>query len=129
MNAAHHSEDPRPVFGPVVCVVCGKVFTPGGAGAKYCSKECKEQPRWDLKERVIKAYSDGKCSRCGFDDLRALCIHHVDGDGKDDRSHRNMLYRALEAADYPKEKNLVVLCANCHFIVHCNHKTPIKVIP
>ena len=43
-----------------------------------------------------------KCSRCGYDKyVGSLHIHHID------RDHDNN-----------EEKNLIVLCANCHFEVH-----------
>lgn len=43
----------------------------------------------------------GKCEKCGFDDKRALCIHH-----KDKNRGNNI------------RKNLILLCWNCHIIEH-----------
>ena len=48
--------DTRVIRGPVerACERCGQVFTPTHGGMKYCSKECKQQPR-----------QVGKCELCG----------------------------------------------------------------
>ena len=47
----------------------------------------------------------GKCEICGFDDKRALVSHHKDGD------YRNNT-----------RENLLLLCANCHYIKHNGFK-------
>lgn len=54
-----------------ICVVCGKSFEAKRPHAKYCSKECKERPRWNqtldeiqekreqLKLELVKWYKKG----------------------------------------------------------------------
>ncbi len=42
-----------------------------------------------------------ECNRCGFSDIRALEVHHIDRD----RSNNKL-------------NNLEILCANCHSIEH-----------
>ena len=76
----------------------------------------------ELKARVFSHYG-GKCPRCGIDDLRCLCLHHINGNGKEDRTHLNIktsqsmaFYRHVEKLGYPKD--LKILCANCHIIEH-----------
>jgi 5-methylcytosine-specific restriction endonuclease McrA len=44
---------------------------------------------------------DRKCKICGFDDLNVLCVHHIDGNRKNNDI-----------------SNLEILCANCHFKMH-----------
>ena len=48
------------------------------------------------------------CQKCGIKDKRVLQIHHIDGsyEGKW-RTNKNH-----------KLENLIVLCANCHIIIH-----------
>jgi 5-methylcytosine-specific restriction endonuclease McrA len=58
--------------------------------------------RRHLKLRLIDAgLLENVCAECGIDSWRgatiSLCLHHVNGDGKDNR---------LE--------NLMLLCPNCH---------------
>jgi len=62
---------------------------------------------------------DGYCSECGFSDLNALTIDHINGNGfKHRRELKNIsgvtFYRWLRNNNYPKEYR--VLCMNCQFI-------------
>ena len=45
----------------------------------------------------------GKCELCGFNDKRALCIHHKNKNPRDN-----------------SRDNLILLCWNCHSILHFN---------
>ena len=76
--------------------------------------------RKNLKKRVLSYYGGGKlaCIKCGFSDIRALSIDHINGNGC---KHRKKLltsgktfYRWLEKQDYPK--GYQTLCMNCQFI-------------
>lgn len=66
--------------------------------------------------RSIKEQSS--CTRCGFDDARALDFHHRDGQEKDEILSR------VHIRGWGKERILAeiakcdVLCANCHRIEH-----------
>jgi hypothetical protein len=58
------------------------------------------------------------CIKCGFNDIRALQIDHVNGGGKQERMHRssfryyrNMLDKMLQGS-----KEYQILCANCNCI-------------
>lgn len=58
-----------------------------------------------------------KCDKCGFNDIRALQIHHHFGDPYGfNRTNRQWWNRLREA--YEKKVPIAVLCANCHFILH-----------
>jgi hypothetical protein len=89
--------------------------------------------RWyaNLRLGVLKHYSPNLvCQECGFSDVRALTIDHVDGGGDAHRrelakSLRRMpgpwaLYRWLRDNGYPTGYR--VLCMNCQFITHF-HRT------
>jgi len=75
-----------------------------------------------LKVEVIRHYAPSlSCQRCGFDDIRALSIDHIDGGGR--RHGRAIgigsgsghhLYRWLKKNGYPL--GFQVLCMNCQWI-------------
>lgn len=60
-----------------------------------------------------------KCCRCGFDDIRALQIDHVNGDGSQHRAipgnsisyFKGILKKVMEGS-----KDFQILCANCNWI-------------
>jgi hypothetical protein len=69
-----------------------------------------------MRNRVIVALG-AKCGRCGYDDIRALVLDHIDGRGDLDRKRlggriaRYYINRLDEASE-----KLQVLCANCNTI-------------
>ena len=86
---------------------------------KYIAQNRKA--RSERKIEVLTHYSNGKlsCVRCGFADLRALSIDHINGNGT---AHRMILgklvganfYKWLKNNDYPEDYQ--TLCMNCQFI-------------
>lgn len=87
---------------------------------KYCSKRCLyHETKVDHKsEAKIKAceYLGNKCKRCGLDDIRVLCFHHV--------NPLNKMYEISTSFGKKFEElkleldKCIVLCSNCHLIVH-----------
>ena len=73
-----------------------------------------------LKIEVLAHYSGGAlvCVRCGFDDLRALSLDHIDGNGRKDRAdpkyNASKFYISLRRMDYPE--GFQTLCMNCQYI-------------
>lgn len=73
-----------------------------------------------IKVEVFTHYCGGapKCNRCGLDDIRALTIDHINGDGWKDRSASRrggiQFYRWLKSYGYPT--NVQVLCMSCQWI-------------
>lgn len=67
-----------------------------------------------------------KCIKCGFSDIRALQIDHINGGGAKEQKTMNGnkgVYRYYR--DHPKEtkKKLQILCANCNWIKrHVNNE-------
>lgn len=58
-----------------------------------------------------------KCAICGFDDMRALQIDHVNGGGvKEIRAVKGNYYKFIlkELISYPNKYQ--ILCANCNWI-------------
>ena len=74
-----------------------------------------------LKVEVLTVYGNGKCAcvQCGFSDLRALSIDHINGKGRQHaesirRSGTSTLYFWLKKNNYPL--GYQTLCMNCQFI-------------
>jgi hypothetical protein len=60
------------------------------------------------------------CSRCGNRDWRTHEYHHVDGNTK--KANVAVLARQSFTAAMKEMKKCIVLCANCHKIVHHEEK-------
>ena len=67
----------------------------------------------ELRKKVLM-FLGGKCKRCGFEDVRALQIDHVNGGGAKEirRLGATSMYRRVFR--HPEEYQL--LCANCNWI-------------
>ena len=76
--------------------------------------------RIEIKRNVFDHYSNGeiKCCRCGFTDIRALSIDHINGGGTNHRKVLNRsgesFYRWLKMNNYPE--GFQVLCMNCQWL-------------
>ena len=76
-----------------------------------------------FKIECLTHYGNGKlaCIRCGYDDIRALSIDHIDGNGAEHRRDLaqrgktgKTLYKWLKDKGYPK--GYQTLCMNCQYI-------------
>lgn len=102
------------------CAHCGKEFirsrsklSKPKSGLSFCNKKCKDAASLYLEEIRPEHYSDKNyrdrafrayapiCMECGFSNIKALEVHHIDRD----RSNNKL-------------SNLKILCANCHRIEH-----------
>ncbi len=73
----------------------------------------------NLRSSVVTAMG-AKCVRCGFSDLRALQIDHIDGGGNAERrklkcSPKTYLDNVLQSF-MKTENRYQLLCANCNWI-------------
>jgi hypothetical protein len=66
-----------------------------------------------LREKIL-AELGVRCSKCGFDDCRALEIDHRNGGGTEER--RRLSYPTYYLHVLRNLKNYQVLCANCNMI-------------
>ncbi len=100
---------------------------------EYIRKYRAINNNWRVKERervrrvrklVIDYYSQGtnKCKKCGFNDLRALTIDHINNDGKIHRRglKQSSIYFWLRANEFPV--GFQVLCWNCNWIKKCEYE-------
>jgi hypothetical protein len=74
--------------------------------------------RQSYKKDVLTHYGNGElaCVKCGFDDIRALSIDHINGGGSKHRAsinHTN-IYRWLAKNNYPE--GYQTLCMRCQWI-------------
>ena len=74
-----------------------------------------------IKREVLAHYGNGAlaCVSCGFDDIRALSIDHINGGGTQHTEGLNRhggagFYRWLHKSGYPE--GYQVLCMNCQFV-------------
>jgi len=86
---------------------------------KYCATKQRHQS--NLKAEVLTHYGAGEysCVRCGFTDIHALSIDHINGDGAQHRKSLGMgsgsgFYQWLKNQGYPE--GYQTLCMNCQFI-------------
>lgn len=121
------SEQGRRKGAMVACFVCKKSIykklkdlNSSKSGKYFCNHVCgnlwignqqrgEKHPNWAGGESSYKALLKRtnrlkRCVLCGKDDMRILCVHHLD----ENRGNNKM-------------GNLVWLCRNCHFLVH-NYK-------
>lgn len=76
--------------------------------------------RWaELRKALITQVSNGenKCKRCGFSDIRALQVDHVNGGGRKEVNNvkfRNPFRYGKQIA--LAQENYQILCANCNWI-------------
>lgn len=104
------------------CLNCNKP-----CDVRFCSSDCQrtywnknggiahKQPRtWKIKLALIEELG-GRCVECGFDDIRALDIDHIDPKKK--TTHRTGYTWGRRIKDWLANKgNLRLLCANCRRI-------------
>ena len=76
--------------------------------------------RMKVKLNTLTHYGGGICAcvKCGFSDIRALSIDHIDGNGAQHRREINQMsgdfYGWLKRNSYPD--GYQTLCMNCQFI-------------
>lgn len=108
----------------LTCNYCGSRFTRTASklsnsksGLYFCSRKCKDTAQKSMIEIMPSHYGTGQdyrskafshyfpiCNRCGFTNILALEVHHVDHN----RENNDI-------------SNLEILCANCHSIEHLGH--------
>ncbi len=85
------------------------------------------EKKFELKVKVLTHYGGGKCKCiiCGFADIRALSIDHIEGGGNEHRRTmgRSNIYKWLVENDYPE--GYQTLCMNCQFIKRYKKDIPL----
>ena len=80
---------------------------------KYRKQSLKYRQK--LRTKLLEIYGD-KCVLCGFNNLKALTLDHIDGKGNEER--RKMTEWAIyrNARDNYQPEKYRTLCMNCQFI-------------
>ena len=77
-----------------------------------------KKQRQQIKTEVLTHYGNDKlaCVKCGYSDIRALCLDHINGYDKHDKKRIDSLrlYRYLKLQGFPE--GFQTLCANCNYI-------------
>jgi hypothetical protein len=79
-----------------------------------------------IKIKVLTHYGNNRCAcvRCGYDNIKALSIDHINGGGvkhrKDENIHGVGIYRWLLNHNLPE--GYQTLCMNCQFIKRAENK-------
>lgn len=86
---------------------------------QLASNQRLEVRRLSLRIAIFRCF-ESQCFLCGFNDIRALQIDHVNGGGTKERKTTNTItyLRNILASIESCQKDYVVLCANCHQIKH-----------
>lgn len=111
-------------IGPVKCRVCGKIKSPSEfSGRRYVCKKCRTayvvERRRKVKRRAVE-YLGNKCSKCGNSYPDSVYdFHHIDPSRKEETL--SYLLRCGKWENIKKElKKCILVCANCHRIIHNN---------
>jgi len=73
-----------------------------------------------IRNTILMHYSNGtlKCARCGFDDIRALDIDHINNKAEDRKKFGKNVYCFYIELAKKLPDGYQVLCRNCNWIKH-----------
>ena len=76
--------------------------------------------RQRIRLAILDAYGDSKCILCGYNDVRALDLDHVDGGGTKHRKQLKGTYvqAMLHREGFPDKDKYRILCRNCNWIAY-----------
>ena len=77
-------------------------------------KDYRKRREQELRQQVLELLGN-QCAICGFSDMRALQIDHIDGGGYRAKLHRSVIGRYKGILEV-KGKGYQLLCANCNQI-------------
>lgn len=89
-----------------------RIYIKGVHKEQFTKKQKERNSK--LKQKILTYYGNGKlaCVKCGFNDIRALSVDHINGNGRDHRGKN--LYEWIRQNNYPK--GFQTLCMNCQWI-------------
>lgn len=105
------------------CIMCGEIDSDNFYNhMKSLCRRCHNDKMLIQQKKIrdeILITLGNKCIRCGYDDVRALHIDHVNGFGRKDRGEKYSRYRYLKSTLSDLKNGSTkyqLLCANCNFI-------------
>ena len=115
-----------------LCIRCGQPVADGqntlcAAHLNVTAKKTKARNA-AIRQEVIDHYG-GKCACCGFDEIGALVIDHIDGGGLADKRNKGLrngsqMHTWLYKHGFPD--GYQVLCANCNTSKYTGEKCNLK---
>lgn len=88
------------------------------------NKEKMDLYRLKRKQNAMLPYCENGlicCKKCGYTDIRALSIDHINGGGNQQNNKiKNNIYKWLKDNNYPK--GFQVLCMNCQWVKRSENK-------
>jgi predicted HNH restriction endonuclease len=114
------------------CQNCGKPFVQTRSNRIYCRRNCKlnyhvAENRRKNKRRGVELLG-GRCQRCGWDEhVAGFHFHHKDPSQKEFRiaSGNTIAWDKIKT----ELEKCVLLCSNCHAVVHATSDPEWVVIP
>lgn len=97
----------------------------------YTKRKSKARPikeyvkQYQRKQRIeIIAIMGGKCARCGFSDIRALQIDHINGGGTKENKSIEVggIQKKIKSNPLLINTEYQLLCANCNWIKKSENK-------
>lgn len=83
-------------------------------------KEYSRERQRKLRDKAIEVLGGSRCIKCGFSDIRALQIDHVNGNGKKEREKMGQIVMYKKIID-TNGVGYQILCANCNWIKRHTH--------
>jgi 5-methylcytosine-specific restriction endonuclease McrA len=78
-------------------------------------RESNRRRRAERRLKIIEFFG-GQCQNCGFEDSRALQVHHKEGLNGEKRLLSPELWSWIQRHQSEARRELELLCANCHAI-------------
>lgn len=104
----------------VANIIHGKVYR--RLKCRFCKQQAQNNRRAKIKNWFDDFKKTLKCQKCGNTDFRVMEFHHTDSATKDG-DVATLIATGHSISTVMKEiQKCVVLCANCHRILHWNEK-------
>ena len=84
-------------------------------------KEDSYRRHLKYRNRILDRYGR-KCVRCGFEDVRALSLHHCNNNGADERRKLGKRGVYIRAMLDEHRNDYQILCMNCQYIKRVEEK-------
>lgn len=94
---------------------------------KFCYRATKQKLKQKYQQWLMDYKKRHKCSKCGVTDYRVLEFHHLHNKEFSIAVAFHYAHYGFERLKKEVEK-CIVLCANCHRILHHNERNNKKVV-
>ena len=95
---------------------------------RECTAELNKKRRIELLNYTDSYKKATPCQKCGFDDFRALQFHHINREDKSFTISEAVKNRISLNTISREIKKCLILCANCHQILHWNERNQAEMV-